>query len=297
MLHLTAHALPPDFLFHDWREARRLWDGLLDVGPLQAAVLMPDHVHAVVRVVDWPAWLAFLRGYARWRNHLRGEGGREVWLPAAPPDELKTRLHLQRTLRYVALNPCRDHLVPDPLAWAFGTHRDAVGLAIPGVIPPARDPAALHAHISGDPTVAVAGTALPTGLGSMRAPTLEQLRAAVSALTRGPLVEFQRRGPARTLLIQAAKACTKLSHRAIARELGVGHAAVDRAEPLPAGLQARMERVLGDPRFPALLDEPLHLSWSWRRYREQRERIGAYDRLLKGAARALSRRGRAGDRG
>ncbi|MFH1464709.1 MAG: hypothetical protein ABIO70_10015 [Pseudomonadota bacterium] len=168
MPHLTAHAFPPHFLFHDWREARRLWDGLLSVGPLQAAVLMPDHVHAVVPSVNWSAWLAFLRGYANWRNHLRGEVGRDVWLPAVPPEELKGQLHRRRTLRYVALNPCRDRLAPDPLAWPFSTHRDAVGLAIPGVVPVARDPAAHHAHVSGDPSVAVAGTALPSGMLSMR---------------------------------------------------------------------------------------------------------------------------------
>jgi uncharacterized protein YjeT (DUF2065 family) len=296
MHHLTAHAFPPDFLFHDWHEARRLWEGLLDLGTVQAAVLMPDHVHVVVKTVDRAAWLAFLRGYARWRNHHRAQEGRAVWLPAPPPEELETRAHHQRTLRYVALNPCRDHLAPDPLAWPFGTHRDAVGLAIPGVIPVVRDPTAWHAMISGDPSVDVAGTALPVGLGSMRAPTVEQVRAAVSALTRTPLADLRRRGMGRTLLIQALVECAGLSCRAVARELALNHTSVSRAEPLPAGLKARLVRVLGDPRFPALEDGPMHGSRAWRQYREHRQHVGAYDRLLAGAAAALARRGRARDR-
>lgn len=297
MEHLVAHAMPPDFLFHDWREARRLWEGLLGVGPLQAAVLMPDHVHAIMRVVDWPAWLAFLRGYARWRNHRRGEEGRAVWLPAPPPEELTSRLRLQRSLRYVALNPCRDQLVSDPLAWPFNTHRDAVGLAIPGVVPTTRDPAGLHAYISGDPSVSVDGTALPAGLQSLRAPPADQVRAAVSALTRTPLGDLAHRGSPRTLLVRGLRGLTRMPLRAIAEEVGVHHAAVLRTEPLPTGLFSTIERVLGDPRFPALTDEPLHLTLAWRRYREGRVRRGAYDKLRDEAARALSRRGRAAERG
>jgi hypothetical protein len=49
MLHFAAHAMPPDFLFHDWREAQALWAGLLALGPPRALVIMPDHVHLVTR--------------------------------------------------------------------------------------------------------------------------------------------------------------------------------------------------------------------------------------------------------
>ncbi|MFH1464446.1 MAG: hypothetical protein ABIO70_08665 [Pseudomonadota bacterium] len=131
----------------------------------------------------------------------------------------------------------------------------------------------------------------------MRAPTVQQVRAAVSALTRTPVAALEQRGPARALLMQGLRACTELSLRTIAREVGVSHVAVLHCEPLPPGLHARLAQVLGDPRFFALEEEPLHHSWAWRRYREEHERRGAYQKLLEGAARALSRRGGAGGRG
>lgn len=296
MLHHVAHAFPPDFLFRDWTEARALWDRLVALGPLRAAVLMPDHVHVIARSVDREAWLHALRAYARWRNHRRAEPGRSVWLPSPPPDVLADAKHFRRTWRYVVLNPCREELVADPLAWPFDTHRDAVGLAIPEVVDPARDPADHHAYMSADPSVRVEGTALPAGLHGSRAPTLHQVRAAVSALTRRPLTELAHRGPARTLLVQAAVAFCNLRQREVARALGLSHTAVGAAGPLPGGHRRRLERVLGDPRFPALDEGDLTLRREWRWYREQRIRRGAYDKLLREAGPALRRQGRAGER-
>ncbi|MFH1465241.1 MAG: hypothetical protein ABIO70_12720 [Pseudomonadota bacterium] len=280
MLHYAAHATPPDLLFRDWHEARQLWDRMLNLGPARALVVMPDHVHLLIRELDPGAWAHFLRSYACWRNLHRGEVGRRVWLPADPPEDLSSSKHLRRTARYIALNPCRDHLVKDPLAWAFGCHRDAVGLAVPGAVPAERDPAGHHAYVSGDPTVRVEGTELPSGLGSLRAATVEQVRDAVSALSRTPVEDLSRRGPARTFLIQSLVACTKLPARAVAREVGVSHPAVLATEPIASGTLSRVERVLGDPRFPALHLQDLSQAWAFRRYVEGRERRGAYAALL-----------------
>jgi len=279
MFHFTAHAVPPDLLFRDWCEARQLWDRMLALGPPRALVVMPDHVHLMIRELEAEAWVHFLRSYACWRGHHRGDVGRRVWLPADPPEALSSAKHVQRTQRYIALNPCRDHLAGDPLAWAFGHHRDAVGLAVPGVVPPERDPVGHHAYVSGDPSVRVEGTELPGGLSGLRAATVAQVRDAVSALSRTPVEDLRQRGPARTLLIQSLVACTKLPARTIAREVGVSHPAVLATEPIATGTLARVECVLGDPRFPALSTRDLSLERTFRRYVEGRVRRGAYAAL------------------
>ena len=257
MQHLIAHSVPPHWLIHDWHEAAELWTRVLALGPIHAAVIMPDHVHIVMRSPRWPAWLGCLSGYARWRNHRRGEQGRAVWLPAPPPEPLRSRKHLDRSVRYVHLNPCRDRLVGDPLAWAYSTHRDAVGLAMPGAIATHHDPPSLHAYVSSDPSVAVEGTELPYGMGGLRDHSVQSIEAAVSNLTRTTLDGLQRRGPARTLLIQALVALTPLSDRAIARQLGLSPSAVHQTLPIPGAALAKVERVLGDRRFSPLYDPPL----------------------------------------
>ncbi len=290
MLHFAAHALPPSFLFHDWLEAQVLWARLLALAPPRALVLMPDHVHLISRHLRPRAWQGFLRGYANWRNRRRGEEGRCVWLPSQEPRLIADRKHLDRSVRYVALNPCRDRLVSDPLGWPFSSHRDAVGLAIPGAVPCEPDPYRYHGIISGDPSVRPEGTDLPCGMRGMREATPEQVTAAVSALTRTTLDQLQSRGPARTLLIQSLFACTTLSKRAIARTLGITHGPVCQTAPINDGDHSRVERVLCDPRFPALHDHDLTHSWEWRRYREGRIQRGAYDMLLNEAARSLRRR-------
>ncbi len=290
MQHRVAHAVPPGWLFHDWHEAAELWKRLERLGPAKAVALMPDHVHRIDRSVPWEAWLGVLNGYARWRNHRRGEQGRCVFLPTPPPEVLKDSKHIARSVRYVHLNPCRDKLVRDPLTWAFTTHRDAVGLAIPGLVAPVRNPSRFHAYVSGDPSVHPDGTDLPFGLQGQRSAKVEQVTAAVSALTRTLLEDLHRRGPARTLLVQALVACTPLSKRAIAKELGISHAAVVATPPIPTPSLARLERVLGDPRFEALHSGDLTRTWAWRDYQRERERKGAHALLVKNAARDLRRR-------
>ncbi len=219
MLHLVAHSVPPGWLFHDWREAAELWRRLEALGPVRAMAIMPDHIHYIGRAIHWNAWLGALGGYARWRNHRRDEPGRCVFLPAPPPERLVDRKHLQRTIRYTHLNPCRDHLANDPLTWAFTSHRDAVGLAVPAVVAPNPEPARFHGYVSGDPSVRPEGTPLPYGLQSMREPSVAMVVAAVSALIRTVAVDLYARGPGRRLLIQALIACTSLSKRQIAAEL------------------------------------------------------------------------------
>ena len=290
MLHLVAHSVPPGWLFRDWHEANELWRRLEALGPARAIALMPDHVHYVTRSILWEAWLGALGGYARWRNHHRGEIGRCVFLPAPPPETLENSKHIDRTIRYTHLNPCRDRLADDPLAWAFSTHRDAVGLAIPGVVAPTLRPARFHAYVSGDPSVHPDGTDLPFGLHGLRDPTVEQIADAISALTRTMVVDLYRRGPARTLFVQALAACTPMSTRQIAAQFGMAHSSVVGTPPIPNTSLTKVERVLGDVRFAALQDGNLTQTRAWRAYHWNRERKGIHTLLVKNAAAQLRRR-------
>jgi hypothetical protein len=289
MQHFVAHSVPPHWLIHDWREAAELWRRLERLGPLRAAVIMPDHIHLILRRAHPPALCGLLSGYARWRNHHRAEEGRRVWLPAPAAEPLRSRAHYERSVRYVHLNPCRDGLVDDPLAWPFSTHRDAVGLSLVGIREVERDPAKFHGYVSADPSVAVEGTDLPYGLRGMREHSPEQVEAAASALARCTLDELRRR-PRRTALIQALLALTPLSGREVAQRLGISPSAVHQTPPIGAAALARLERVLGDHRFEPLYDDHLPNQAAWRRYRDGRIRRGAYAKLLDEAHPRICRR-------
>jgi hypothetical protein len=131
--------------------------------------------------------------FARWRNHARGERG-PVWQTHPAPQALPDVQHTRRTIRYVLLNPCRAGLVADPLAWPYSTHRDAVGLAVPGVRRIEREPERFHRWVSADGTVDVAGTALPVvGWGSASG---AQVAGAVGSVCRALPEMLARRGPA-----------------------------------------------------------------------------------------------------
>lgn len=160
MFHFARRARKGLVLFHDHTEAHALWTAMSRAFPdVIAMCLMPDHVHLILPT---EARLRFARaasGYTRWL--VRRGGPRHLWDPIPPPVRIPDPAHLRRTVRYVLLNPCRAGLVPDPLSWPWSTHRDRVGLTAFPVGPIDRDPVSFHAWVSGDPAVAIAGTALP----------------------------------------------------------------------------------------------------------------------------------------
>jgi hypothetical protein len=158
----------------------------------------------------------------------------------------------------VHLNPSRSSLVTDPLVWPFSTHRDACGLAVPGVVPREHDVERFHRYVSSDPRVAVNGTPLPT-LRPDAARSPEAVLHAVSAVTRTPLSWItQRRIPERRLYLRAALAlCPDSGRRAIGDLVHLDRNAAARAA---AGTDPAVDivaRVLGDPRFPALHDREM----------------------------------------
>lgn len=265
MLHVVAHALPGEFLWRSHEEALALWTRLLVLRPA-ALCLMPDHLHSMTEHYDRARFVRILSGYARWRHHHRGDPGGQVWLPHPEPRGLSGALHLRRSFRYVGLNPCRDGLAEDPLAWAWSAYRDAVGLAWPPVVRTVRRPDELHAYVSADPSVDVNGTALPWPRADGGRPRWRELVAAVSALTRTPAGRLGKAGPGRQLLITTARQLGGLSIRAIASNLGVSSSTVQREAAGAPHLVSLVERVLGDLCFRGLHRGRLDHERRWRRY-------------------------------
>jgi len=261
MLHLVAHAVSRTLLFHTWSEARDLWLRLVALGPPRAVVLMPDHVHLMVKKVDLVRGYAVLSGYAHWRNRHHGQTGGRVWSVSPPPLEIPEDERLRRMIRYVLLNPCRAGLCTDPLAWPFSTHRDTVGLAVPVVRKPAPNPGQFHRYVSGDPSVSVASTPMPTALAT---PDPAAVVAAVSALARMPVACWDT--SARDLAAAVLRDTLKLSNRAVARVVPVSRATVSRVLRADPSEVARVLQVAGDPRFPALVDTDLRRLPAWQHY-------------------------------
>lgn len=270
MFHLVARAVKGRLLFRNHRAAQALWRHVVDACPgLVALCLMPDHLHLQhprdVRV----SLGAALSGYARWRNARVGRSGPLFeTLPEAEPlvDEQKIR----RSIRYILLNPCRAGLVRDPLEWAWSTHRDSVGLTAWPACAPARDPSSFHAYVSSDPTVAVDGTLLPYGDARFGAgPPLDLVLEATSALTRTPVSLLVQRGPARSLLLRAARTLTEATTSEVAARIVLDPRTVRRAPSSSDALTRRIERVLGDRRFPLLDDRDLGLDPRWGKYRHR----------------------------
>lgn len=260
MVHAAIRAVKGTLLFHDWAEARVLWDQLTQRVRLHALVLIPDHVHAQLLESALRDLATAPRAYALLRNHARGERG-PVWEHGAHPTPIRGDRHVERTRRYIHLNPCRRELVLDPLAWPFSTHRDVVGLAIPAACRAVPNPERWHAYVSSDPSVRVAGTSLPARRAE-RPATLLEVHAAVSSLTRTPASEVTRRPAARDLLIRAARALTTASSVEIAALAGVHPTTVTRHASCNDGLVELVERVLGDTRFASLGDGDLRARWS-----------------------------------
>lgn len=177
------------------------------------------------------------------------------------PDGQKRR----RTVRYIHLNPCRDHLVDDPLAWPLSTHLDAVGLVARPRVRRVSDPVGFHAYVSGDPHASVAGTDLPWGTeGALEAGAIMD---AVSVVTRTPLSRIARRGPGRDLAVHALRALTPATQKDIAVVVGIGVRTMRRL-PVQHPPELRLVvRLAGDRRVTPLDDSVLRRILQRGRYR------------------------------
>ncbi len=263
-MHHTCRSRRGTLAFRTHPEARALWDAILHQVPDPMALcLMPDHVHLLHRRDVHQALGRALGSYARRRNGLRGQQGR-VWQRQPPPDPVEGTTKQRRSERYIHLNPCRARLVADPLAWPWSTHRDRLGLAVPGCVPAVPDPSRFHAYVSADPTVHVNGTPLPA-LRDMG--TMDGITAAVSALTRATPPMLAQRGPARSTLLRSLRCLSDRSPADLADALGLHRASLYRVLDIWTPDVRIVAQVLGDPRFAALQEHDLRHQPSWARYR------------------------------
>lgn len=197
----------------DFETSRQAWILLSRHFPdALAATLMPNHLHLIIPHQSPEGTLCKLAG-------LMGVISKKqriprLWQPIAEPVAIHDRLNLKRQIRYVALNPCRAQLCSDPLMWIWSTYRDVMGaaavpwgnakrLAIATGESEIGFRIRFHAYVSGDPSVAVAGTPFPK---SAPARTLAQegireiLEAAAAAL-RAPVSDVQKTSELRKLFV------------------------------------------------------------------------------------------------
>ncbi|HWB79339.1 MAG TPA: hypothetical protein VG755_30465 [Nannocystaceae bacterium] len=192
-----------------------LWPRMQAAFPTSiASLLMPDHPHLLPQAEEpqlAQQKLARLLGQLARRFEIRHAAD------VANPDVIRPGIVLARQVRYIALNPCRDGLVRCPLAWTWSTHRDVVGATVDPWVTAERLAAALgapardfakrhHAYVSADPSTAVAGTALPVGVESTRAPMvgLGEIAAASASALRVPLATLRGHGDGRALFAALA---------------------------------------------------------------------------------------------
>lgn len=216
LIHLTARARTfvfddPDLAAGAWRRLRALFPDAL------AACLMGNHGHLVGEVEDVAAaetrFARFLGSVTRALGETRG-----LWQPA-PPSIIADTEKLRRQVRYVALNAPREHLVTDPLDWAWSTHRDVVGAIADPWVPAGRLARAFgrmergfaqvhHRYVSSDPSVAIDGTPFPIAAKPTRMAVhpLDRVATAACAATRAPRSAIERQGSTRSLFVQLAVA-------------------------------------------------------------------------------------------
>ncbi|MBM4369511.1 MAG: hypothetical protein FJ102_25080 [Deltaproteobacteria bacterium] len=273
--HLVGWAVRGTLLFHTWAEGLVLFRALVRQFPeLSALCVMPHHVHVLGEWPDAEERLVLAEAaYARFRNRARGERG-AVWARHPQPSRVVDELHGRRTVRYIHLNPVREHLAGCPLEWPLSTHRDACGLVTRPVVAVQRDPEGFHRYVSSDPDASVVGTPFPQLF--RQDAVLAAALAAASSTGRYPLAELRRRPEARRHAIGTASLAGlgNASLLAAALDLSRSRAAALLAEapthvraldvPRPLLVAAT---VLNDPRFASLGDGDLRATPSWRRLR------------------------------
>lgn len=194
-MHLVAHALPGLEPMIDPEMAWWLMGRLrLGFPTALAACIMPDHVHLIAYAVEPEvATTRLARILARVTVRL---GLRQGFRPVPAPRMIPDRMHLERQVRYIHLNPCRAKLVRDPLRWPWSTHRGLVNAELDPWVDAAvlaralgrsvRSLAqSLHAYVSGDPSVNPGGSPLPSPClpRDLATVPLESVRRAALAAT------------------------------------------------------------------------------------------------------------------
>jgi hypothetical protein len=212
--HWAIRADSPEEPFQDFENSRWAWDLLRGYFPnALAAVLMPNHVHLILdRKTEARDRLRLSCFKGAMSKRLRN---RRLWQRTSEPSLVPDRHHLRRQIRYVALNPCRKRLCADPTEWIWSTYRDLIGASAHPWVDRAAVVRTLgeresgfavrfHEYVSGDPSVAVGGTRLPTLSTKQMNPSLEDILESSAAALRVPTSEVTQRGELRTLFLHMA---------------------------------------------------------------------------------------------
>jgi hypothetical protein len=211
--HWAVRATTPHQPFLEVESAGWVWKHLREAFPgALAAVLMPNHLHLILRQEEDAAKLYGLLSAISRRFELP-----KLWQAISKPASIPDRHHLRRQVRYIALNPCRAKLCADPLEWPWSSYIDLMGASsdpwvtdfgLATILSETRRGfrGRFHAYVSGDPSVAVAGTAMPHASPPRHLPQepLADILAAASAALRIPGAEVQKRGELRQLFIHLA---------------------------------------------------------------------------------------------
>jgi REP element-mobilizing transposase RayT len=276
--HIVGWAPKGQLLFRTWIEGVALFDTFVRHFPeLEALCVMPEHTHVLGQWPDAGERLVAAQGaYTRWRNATRHETGGAWGIHPAATRVVDAR-HGRRTVRYIHLNPVRDHLVRCPLAWPLSTHRDACGLVIAPVVEPVPEPEELHRYVSSDPDAKVEGTPFPR-LRRQQAP-IAAVIAAASAAGRFPVEMMSRRGAARELGVALASLAGIRDASVVAGAFAMSRSA---AYAKLAGAVTDVRAIgvapdllvaatlLNDPRFYVLQSGDLRTLPSWRHLRNRR---------------------------
>ncbi|HET6584824.1 MAG TPA: hypothetical protein VFG69_15305, partial [Nannocystaceae bacterium] len=192
---------------------------------------------------------------------------RALWEVVRTPKIVAAGGALYRELRYALLNPSRAGLCRDPLEWLWSTHRDVVGAVVDPWIDAERLAGALrapatdfvaswHGYVSGDPSVAVAGTPLPESASAAPVSNrpLREILSAVAAALRIPISRLRASSLARSLVVGLARLQGWTDNARLAAALDTSVRNVQRTGPAdPAALRA-VELCLGDQRLRAAFE-------------------------------------------
>ena len=273
MAHFTARLLPGSPSLCNDEGAWWLWFHLRHCFPEALfALLMPTHLHLICPLLECRTTsrrLARLLGH-----HTRKFNGRDGgWRPLEEPEAIRTPRILQRSVRYVALNPCRDNHVPDPLMWDWSTYRDVMGAVVDPWVTDERLARMLrwrvkgfrdrfHAYVTKDPSVDLRGTPPPRPApdSSTTQFPIADLVEAASVATRSPPEAVGRRGVTRDLFLHLARLQGWKDRRLLEKVAGIHRATLKRtyARPLDPGILNAGRLCLGDPRLRASRESYRH---------------------------------------
>jgi REP element-mobilizing transposase RayT len=99
---------------------------------LRAWVIMPNHVHAVLRPrTSLPVIMRWLKGSARQANLILGRTGESFWQDESFDHRVRDDVELDRIVRYVEHNPVSAGLAANPGDWPWSSARLAGESACP----------------------------------------------------------------------------------------------------------------------------------------------------------------------